>query len=98
MQNETPAVPAAPARPPWYAPLASAAARIDLTTWAAVGLTFAGWFLLDTLRVEWGPIDRRVSFYDLPVLISAPARLFTGIAGHRGAGSIWFVLLCLLTL
>lgn len=76
----------------------SALARIDGLTWAAVTLTFAGWFLLETLRVQWGPIDRGVPFYDLVVVIGAPATLFTGIQGHRGFGTVLFVMVCCITL
>jgi len=73
-------------------------ARPGVLTWVAVSCVFAGWFLLDTLRVVWGPIDRRVPFYDLAAVLEAPIRLFTGIDGHRGFGTVLFVALCCLTL
>jgi hypothetical protein len=96
MQNEMPTV--STARSPWYAPFASAVAPIDAPTWIALGATVIGWFLLDTLRIEWGPIDRRVPFYDLAVIIGSPVRLLTGVDGHRGFSTALFVTLCCVTL
>jgi len=82
----------------WSAAIPAAAARLGVLTWLAMSLTFAGWFLLDTLRVVWGPIDRRVPFYDLAAVVESPVRLFTGIDGHRGFTTILFIVLCCLTL
>jgi hypothetical protein len=98
MKNGTSAVPTAQASQSAFAPFASALARIDVATWAALIAIVLGWFLLETLRVEWGPIDRRVPFYDLAVVVSSPMTLFTGTEGHRGLGTVLFVTLCCISL
>ena len=70
----------------------------NAVSWLAVGLTFAGWFLFDTLHVAWGPLERSVPFYDLAVVIDSPVRLFTGVEGHRGVATVALISLCLATL
>jgi hypothetical protein len=82
----------------WRATLASALGKVGGATWAAVGMTFAGWFLLDTLRVVWGPIDHRIAFYDVAAVIGSPVRLFTGLEGNRPLTTALFMLLCGTTL
>jgi hypothetical protein len=82
----------------WRASLASALVKVDGATWAAVGLTFAGWFLLDTLRVVWGPMDHRIAFYDVAAVIGSPVRLFTGLEGSHPPATVLFMLLCGATL
>ena len=82
----------------WRACLASTLNKVDGATWAAVGMTFAGWFLLDTLRVVWGPMDHRIAFYDFAAVIRSPVRLFTGLEGDHSAATVLFVLLCAATL
>ena len=74
--------------------LLSALSRVDGATWVASSLMFAGWFLLDTLRVDWGPIQQHIPFYDVAAVIASPVRLFTGLEGNRGAVTVFFVLLC----
>jgi hypothetical protein len=82
----------------WYARAGRALDGTHAVRWAAIGLTFAGWFLFDTLHVSWGPVERSVSFYELAVVIDSPVRLFTGVDGHRGAGTVILISFCLATL
>lgn len=82
----------------WYARAQRALEGMHAVSWVAIGLTFAGWFLLDTLHVAWGPVERSVPFYDLAVVVNAPVRLFTGVEGHRGASTVILAVLCLATL
>lgn len=82
----------------WYVRAQRALGGTHPLSWVAMGLTFAGWFLFDALHVAWGPIERSVPFYDLAVVIDSPVRLFTGIEGHRGAGTVVLALLCLASL
>jgi hypothetical protein len=97
MQNE--AVTASdPVQLTWRATLASALSKVDWGTWAAVGMTFAGWFLLDTLRVVWGPMDHRIAFYEVAAVIGSPVRLFTGLEGNHPPATVLFMLLCGVTL
>ena len=97
MQNE--AVTASdPVQLTWRATLASALGKVDGATWAAVGMTFAGWFLLDTLRVVWGPMDHRIAFYEVAAVIGSPVRLFTGLEGNHPPATVLFMLLCGATL
>jgi hypothetical protein len=98
MQNDLPSSSAPTAQTQLYARITSALAGVDAPTWIALGAIFIGWFLLDTLRVEWGPLDRRVPFYDLAAVIASPTRLFTGIEGHRGLGSLLFAIVCIAAL
>jgi hypothetical protein len=78
----------------WYARAKRALDGMHALSWAAIGLTFAGWFLFDTLHVAWGPVERSVPFYDLAVVVDSPVRLFTGVAGHRGASTVILAVLC----
>ncbi len=78
----------------WYSTAQRALDGTHAVSWAAIGLTFAGWFLFDTLHVAWGPLERSVPFYDLAVVIDSPVRLFTGVEGHRGAGTVILTSLC----
>jgi hypothetical protein len=78
----------------WRATLASALGKVDGATWAGVGMTFAGWFLLDTLRIVWGPIDHRIAFYDVAAVIGSPVRLFTGLEGNHPPATVLFMLFC----
>lgn len=82
----------------WRATLANALSKVDGATWAGVGMTFAGWFLLDTLHVVWGLIDHRIVFYDVAAVIGSPVRLFTGLEGNRPPATVLFMLLCGATL
>jgi hypothetical protein len=82
----------------WHATLVSALSRVEATTWAAVTLTFVGWFLLDTLRVNWGPVEHRFPFYDVAAIIGSPVRLFTQPEDLHGLGTAFFMLLCGITL
>ena len=82
----------------WYVRVQRALGDTHAVGWAAIGLTFAGWFLFDTLHVEWGPLERSVRFYDLAVVIDSPVRLFTGVEGHRGIGTGILATLSLATL
>ena len=82
----------------WFARARRALEGTHAVSWAAIGLTFAGWFLFDTLHVAWGPLERSVPFYDLAVVIDSPVRLFTGVEGHRGVSTVILTLLCLATL
>ena len=71
---------------------------VNAASWVAICLTFGGWFVLDTLHVAWGPLERGVRFYDLAVVIGSPVRLFTGIDGHRGASVVVLIALCFASL
>jgi hypothetical protein len=82
----------------WYARAQRALDGTHAVSWAAIGLTFAGWFLFDTLHVAWGPLERSVRFYDLAVVVGTPVRLFTGVEGHRGVSTVVLTSLCLVTL
>ena len=82
----------------WRATIGSALSKVEGGTWAAVSLTFTGWFLLDTLRVDWGPVRHRIPFYDVAAVIGSPVRLFTGLEGNHGLGTALFVLVCGATL
>jgi hypothetical protein len=82
----------------WYARAQRALDGVHALSWVAVGLTLVGWFLLDTLHVAWGPLERNVPFYDLAVVLDSPVRLFTGVAGHRGTSTVILAALCLATL
>jgi hypothetical protein len=82
----------------WRATIVGALSRVEGATWAAVTLTFIGWFLLYTLRVDWGPLAHRLPFYDVASIIGTPVRLFTGREHEHGPGTALFVLLCSVTL
>src|SRR3569833_3731765 len=82
----------------WYSRAQRALGGTNAVSWLAVGLTFAGWFLFDTLHVAWGPLERSVPFYDLAVVIDSPVRLFAGVEGHRGVATVVMLALCLATL
>jgi len=72
--------------------------QVSTVVLAAVGMTFAGWFLLDTLRVVWGPMDHRIAFYEVAAVIGSPVRLFTGLEGNHPPVTVLFMLLCGATL
>jgi hypothetical protein len=82
----------------WRATFGSALSKVEGATWAAVSLTFTGWFLLDTLSVDWGPVRHRIHFYEVAAVIGSPIRLFTGLEGGHGLGMALFMLLCGVTL
>jgi hypothetical protein len=88
----------APAKREWHSRVMQAVKNLDGASWLAVALTFTGWFLLDTLRVEWGPIERRIPFYDVAVLAGSPMQIVTGLEGRIGVGTVLFSLLCCVTL
>ena len=88
----------ATAKREWHTDPWRAVKNVDTASWFAASLTFAGWFLLDTLRIEWGPIERRVPIYDVGVLIGSPLQIVTGLEGKAGAGTVLFGLLCCVTL
>jgi apolipoprotein N-acyltransferase len=73
----------------------------DLPEWlnlAAVGMVFAGWFLLDTLSTTIGPIGLDFHFIDMAAIIDQPARLFTGVGSSAGGLTIVFGVLSLAVL
>jgi hypothetical protein len=76
--------------------LVSALKDVEVPTWAAISLIFVGWFLLDTLRVDWGPLQHHIAFYQMAAVIGSPVRLFTGVERY-GLGTALFVLLCCAT-
>ena len=79
--------------------LSSVTARLETRPWIALILTCIAWFALDTLRVEWGPVSHGVRFYDMADVIGHPARLFSGLEGHRGeVPTVPFTLLCIAAL
>jgi hypothetical protein len=79
---------------PWYVAVVGAIRRVDWDAQAAIALTLIGWFLLDTLRLTWGPVEHAIPFYEVPLLLASPARLLTGFEGQRGTGTVLFTLLC----
>jgi hypothetical protein len=98
MQNEMPSAPLAPAPPSWRATLADAATQIGASGWIAIVLTFLGWFVLDTLRVEWGPLRQSVHFYEIASVIKSPARFFAGSESSFSTATVVFTLGCVLAL
>ena len=58
---------------------AATSAAPGVGPWIALILTGVSWFVLDTLRVEWGLIRQGVHFYDMADVIAHPGRVFNGL-------------------
>lgn len=83
----------------WAVRWVSSVTRLRAEAWLALAITSFGWFALDTLRVEWGPLRQGVHFFDLADVIGHPQRLFYSLeANHVGTTTVLFSLLCLATL
>lgn len=99
MQEQTPAELATTSSPSWPARWASSATQLGASAWVALALTFFGWFALDTLRVEWGPLRQGVHFYDMADVIGHPQRLFNSLeTNHVSVTTVLFILLCVAAL
>jgi hypothetical protein len=76
--------------------LTHAAARaIDSRLLIAAAAIFIGWFLLDSVSMNYGALRLDFRFYHLAAIIERPTRLLTGI---DGAGEVWTMALSLLCL
>jgi hypothetical protein len=64
----------------------------------AVAAVFAGWFLLEFVLLNIGPLHQQFPFYDIPAIIARPLRLIFGVDDAALAITIPFAVLCLAVL
>jgi hypothetical protein len=70
--------------------------KLDTASLITLFSIFLGWFFIDTLVVTLGSLQHGVRFFDLPVVIADPTRMFFAI--EKTARTYLFVALCLFSL
>lgn len=77
---------------------ASLLRRIDGISWLAMASTVVGWFGLDALVATFGPLQHRVRFYELAVVLLDPRQLLWGLNGSLSSSTFAFALVCLVVI